>query len=62
MSEEKEVGFISVSLFLARKREAVTQAETRGIDHLTWRRAQGAGILKGCEEKRDRGFIPDTFT
>ena len=35
---------------------------TRGIDHLTRRRAQGPGILKNWEYKRDGGRIPDTFT
>ena len=30
------------------------------IDHLT-RRTQGAGIIKGGKDKRDRGFIPDSF-
>ena len=33
-SEEKVVGFSSASLFPARKREAVTQDGTRGIEHL----------------------------
>ena len=33
---------------------------TRGIDHLTWRRTEGAGIFKGWEDKRDRLRIPDT--
>ena len=64
-SEEKEVGFSSASIFPVRKREAVTQGETiepRGIDHLTQRTAQGAGIVKGWEDKRDRGLTPDTFT
>ena len=26
---------------------------TRGIDHLTWRRTQGDGIVKGWEEKQE---------
>ena len=34
----------------------------QGVDHLTRRRTQGAGIFKGREDKRDRGRIPDTFT
>ena len=58
---EKVVGFNSGSLLAAWKREAVTQAGTRGIDHLMWR-TQGAGIVKGWEYKRDRARIPDTFT
>ena len=45
-SEEKVVSFSSASLFLARKGEAVTQGGTREIDHPTWRRTQGAGIIK----------------
>ena len=32
-SEEKVVGFSLAYLFLARKREAITQGGTRGIDH-----------------------------
>ena len=55
------VGFSSVSLFPARKREAFTQGGTRGIDHPTRRITQGAGIIKSWENKRERGRIPDTF-
>ena len=40
-SEEKVVGFTSASLFLARKREAVTQGGTRGIDYPTRMKTQG---------------------
>ena len=36
--------------------------KTRGMYHLMWRRTQGAGIIKGWEDKRDGGYIPDTFT
>ena len=61
-SEEKEVGFSSVSLFLARILKAVTQGGTTGIENQTRRKTQGAGIVKGWEEKRDHGRIPDTFT
>ena len=43
------VGFSSGFLFLVRKREAVTQIGTGGIDHLTLKRTQGAGIVKGWE-------------
>ena len=59
-SEEKVVGFSSVSLLPARKREAITQGGTPGLDHL--RRTQGAGMVKGWEYKGDRRRIPDTFT
>ena len=54
------MGFGSSSLFPARKREAVTQGETRGINHLTQRRTQGAIIVKGTislgvwEKRKDR--------
>ena len=61
-SKEKVVGFSSASLFPARKREALTQGGTRGIDHLTQRRNQEAGVVKGWEDKRDSGSIQDTFT
>ena len=64
-SEENVVWFSSASLFPARKREDVTQGgtmEPRGIDNLTRRKTQGAGIVKGWEDKRDRGAIPDMFT
>ena len=60
-SEEKVVGLSSASLFPTRKWEAANQGGTRVIDHLTWRRTQGAGIVKGWEDKRERGRIPDTF-
>ena len=49
------MGFSSASLFPERKREAVTQGGTRGIDHPTRRKTQGAGIYKGWEGKIDRG-------
>ena len=58
----KVVGSSSASLFTARKKEAVTQGGTRGIDHPTRKRTQGVGIVKGWEDNRDRGGIPDTFT
>ena len=61
-SEEKVVTFSSVCLFPTRKWEAVTQGGTRGIDYPTRRKTQGTGIVKGCEDKRDRMCIPDTFT
>ena len=61
-SEEKVMGFSSASLFPVRKRDAVTQDETRGlIENPTRRRTQGAGIIKGWQDKRDSGRIPDTF-
>ena len=60
-SEEKMEGFSSASLFPARKQEAVTHGGTRNIDHLTRRRNKGAGIVKGWEDNRGRGRIPDTF-
>ena len=61
-NEEKVVGFSSAFLFPGRKQEAVTQGGTRGIDHPIRRRTQGDGIVKGREDKRDRGLIPDAFT
>ena len=58
------VGFSSASLFPTRKWEAVTQGGTikPEEDHLPRKRTQGAGIVKGWDDKRDRGRIPDTFT
>ena len=56
------VGFSSASIFPARKREAVNQNGTRGMDHLMRRRTPGAGIGKDWEDKRDHGRIPDAFT
>ena len=61
-SAEKVVGFSSVSLFPAKKREEVTQDGTRGIDNSTRRRTQGASTVKVWEDKGVRGCIPDTFT
>ena len=61
-SEEKVAGFKTASLFPARKREAVTEGGTGGTDHPTWRKTQGASIVKGWEEKRDSGCISNTFT
>ena len=64
-NEEKVAGFSSASLFPAKKRDAVTHGGTMepgGIDHLTRRKTLGAGIVKGWEDKRDRGRLPDTFT
>ena len=49
------VGFSSASIFFARKREAVTRGGTREIDHLTRRRTQRGGKVKGWEDT-------DTFT
>ena len=60
-SEEKVVGFSSASLFPARKREAVTQAGTRGIDHPMWRKTQGACIVKGWKNIQDCGRTSYTF-
>ena len=52
--EIREVGvkrkckvFCSASLIPVRKREAVNQGGTRGIDHPTGRKTQRAGIVKG---------------
>ena len=56
------VVFSSASLFPVRKREAVTQSGNRDIAHPTWRKAQGAGTVKGLKDKGDGGRIPDTFT
>ena len=61
-SEEKVVGFSSTSLFLARKRKAVTHGAIRVIDYPTRKKTQGAGFVKGWEDKRDHGRISDTFT
>ena len=52
-SEEKGVGFSSASLFPARKREAVTQGRTRGIDHPTRRITLRASIIKDWEDILD---------
>ena len=60
--EVKVADFSSASLFTARKLDAVTQCGTSGITYPTRRRTQGAGIVKGWEDERDRGHIPDTFT
>ena len=60
--ELRVVGFSSVYLFPARKREAVTQGRTREIDHPPQKRTQGTDTVKGWKEKRDRGHIPDKFT
>ena len=60
-SEEKVLDFSSVSLFPARKRKTVTQGGTRGIDHSTRRKIQGAGIVKSWENKRYRGHISYTL-
>ena len=59
--EEKVVGFTSASIFLVRKREAVTHGGTRRADHLTRRRTQETSIVKGWEDKRNRGCLLDTF-
>ena len=60
-SEERVLGFSLTSLFPTRKRKAVTQGGRKGIDQLM-QRTQGAGIVKGWEDKQDQGCIPDTFT
>ena len=51
------VGFSSASPFPVKKWEAVTQSETRGIDHPTWRITQGAGIVKGWEDKQPQAHF-----
>ena len=56
------VGFSSASLFLGRKLESVTHGGTKGIDHPMRRRTQGAGIVNGWKDKRDRERIPHTYT
>ena len=61
-SEEKVVGYRSASLLTARKWEAVAQGRTRGIDHSTRRKTQGASIIKAWEDKQNHGGIPNTFT
>ena len=35
--------------------------EITSLDHLTGRITQGTSIIKGWENKRDRGRIPDIF-
>ena len=46
----------------------VTGKKIKHIQHklnictFTWRSTQGAGIVKGWEDKHDRGCIPDAFT
>ena len=48
------VGFTTASLFSAKKWVAVTKGGTMepgGIDPLMWRRSQGAGNVKGWEDK-----------
>ena len=60
-SEEKGMDFSSASLFPTRKRKAINQGGTTGIDHPMRRRTQGAGIFKAWEDKRDRMRILDTF-
>ena len=64
MSEEKVVGFSSASIFPAKKREAFTQGGTMkpGDRPPDAEETQGAGIVKGWEDKLDLGRIPDTFT
>ena len=58
----KRKWWVLVSLFPTKKREAVTQGGTRGIEHPMRRRTQGAGIVKGWEDDRDGGRILNTFT
>ena len=48
------VGFSSTSLFLARKREAVTLDGTRRIDHLPRRRTQEPVSSKAGETSETR--------
>ena len=48
---KRKWGVLAVSLFPARKQEAVTQDGNRGIDHLIQKKTQQAGIIKGWEEK-----------
>ena len=39
------------------------QGGTEGVlDHPTRKIAQGAGVVKGWEDKQDHKHIPDTFT
>ena len=52
--KEKVVRFTPTFLFPARKREAVIQGRTRGIDHPTRRITR--------EDKRDHGRTPNAFT
>ena len=43
------------------KQKAVTHGGARVINHPTRRETQGASTIKGWEDKRNRGHIPDTF-
>ena len=52
------VGFSSASIFSVRKQELVTQGGTRGIDHLTRRRTQGAGVSKAGRISETAGEFP----
>ena len=54
-SEEKVVSFRSASLFLARKREALTKVETTGIDQPTRTITQGTDIVKGGRTSKTTG-------
>ena len=56
------VGFRSASLFPAKKLKAVTQGGTMEIGHPQERKTEGAGIVKGWENKRDRGRVLYIFT
>ena len=55
------VGFSSLPILCNETRGNPTQGGTRVIDHPTRRKTQGVGIVKGWEDKRDRGSISDTL-
>ena len=56
-TEEKVVSFSSVSLFPCKEMGGSHSSWkswnhlNRGIDHLTWGKTQGAGMVKGWEDK-----------
>ena len=48
---ERVVGFRLAFLFPARKREELIQAGTKGINQPTWKKTQGADIIRDWEDK-----------
>ena len=60
-SEVKMVSLVQLP-YSSQGRKAVIQGRTIGIDHPTRGRTEGVGIVKGWEDKGDRGRIADTLT